>query len=159
MAEKTPNYITLTGYEALKEELLALRIVERPQVVQEVADAAAQGDRSENAEYIYGKKRLREIDRRLRFLQKRLEAAMVIDPRERSGDRVFFGATVVLEQEDGSENTIQIVGADELEPSLGRISYRSPIGAALLGKELDDEVQVNTPGGKRRFVIVEVRYE
>ena len=158
MADKSPNYITRDGFDALRQELLDLRTQERPQVVQEVADAAAQGDRSENAEYIYGKKRLREIDRRLRFLQKRLEAALVIDPRERSGDRVFFGATVVLD-EDGSEQTVQIVGADELAPDLGRISYRSPVGAALLGKELDDEVTVTAPGGRRTFVIVDVRYE
>ena len=154
----TPNYITKRGYEALKAELLALHNVERPQVVSEVADAAAMGDRSENAEYIYGKRRLREIDRRMRFLQKRMEAAQVIDPSTRSSERVFFGATVVVEEND-VETVLQIVGADEIDTDGGRISFRAPVGAALLGKEIDDEVTVKTPGGLRRLTIIDVRYE
>ncbi len=159
MTEPTkPNYITVRGYEVLRAELIALRNVERPQVVQEVADAAAMGDRSENAEYIYGKKRLREIDRRMRFLQKRMEAAVIVDPAKQSGDRVFFGATVIID-EDGVETELQIVGADEIHTEGGRISFSSPVGSALLGKELDDEVTVATPGGKRVLTIIDVRYE
>jgi transcription elongation factor GreB len=153
-----PNYITVRGYDALREELLELRNGERPRVVQEVADAAAMGDRSENAEYIYGKKRLREIDRRLRFLKGRLEAAVIVDPRKQSGDKVYFGATVVID-EDGVEAEFQIVGSDEIDTEGGRISFGSPVGSALLGKELDDEVIVKTPGGKRTLTIVDVRYE
>lgn len=152
------NYITVRGYEALRAEMLALRNEERPRVVQEVADAAAQGDRSENAEYIYGKKRLREIDRRLRFLKGRMEAAVVVDPKEQSGEKVYFGATVVID-EDGVETELQIVGADEIDTEGGKISFRSPVGSALLGKELDDEVTVQTPGGRRVIAIVDVRYE
>jgi transcription elongation factor GreB len=158
MSQSAPNYITKEGYETLRDELLELRLGERPKVVQEVTDAAAQGDRSENAEYIYGKKRLREIDRRMRFLQKRLEHAVVIDPRSQTGDRIFFGATVLIE-DNGQESTIQIVGSDEFDAARGRVSFRSPVGAALLGKEADDEVIVRTPGGKRTLTVLEVRYE
>src|SRR5678816_4513014 len=110
-----PNYLTPEGAEKLSEELRRLMQVERPRVVQEVADAAAQGDRSENAEYIYGKKKLREIDRRMRYLTKRLERAMVIDPRQSRGDKIFFGATVELEDECGARKTLQIVGEDEID--------------------------------------------
>ncbi len=154
-----PNYMTPAGYKKLAEELTRLRTVDRPKVCQEVSDAAAQGDRSENAEYIYGKKKLREIDRRMRFLGKRIDAAMVVDPAQKRGDKVFFGATVVLEDDDGDSATYQLVGEDEIEAKRGRISWRSPIGAALLGKELDDDVKVKTPSGTRKFTIVDVRYE
>ncbi|MCC6998757.1 MAG: transcription elongation factor GreB [Deltaproteobacteria bacterium] len=154
-----PNYMTPAGYKKLAEELTRLRTVDRPKVCQEVSDAAAQGDRSENAEYIYGKKKLREIDRRMRFLGKRIDAAMVVDPKQKRGDKVFFGATVVLEDDDGESTTYQLVGEDEIEAKRGRISWRSPIGAALLGKELDDDVKVKTPSGTRKFTIVDVRYE
>ena len=154
-----PNYMTPAGYKKLAEELTRLRTVDRPKVCQEVSDAAAQGDRSENAEYIYGKKKLREIDRRMRFLGKRIDAAMVVDPKQKRGDKVFFGATVVLEDDDGESTTYQLVGEDEIEAKRGRISWRSPIGAALLGKELDDDVKVKTPNGTRKFTIVDVRYE
>ena len=154
-----PNYMTPAGYKKLAEELTRLRTVDRPKVCQEVSDAAAQGDRSENAEYIYGKKKLREIDRRMRFLGKRIDAAMVVDPAQKRGDKVFFGATVVLEDADGDSTTYQLVGEDEIEAKRGRISWRSPIGAALLGKELDDDVKVKTPSGTRKFTIVDVRYE
>jgi len=154
-----PNYMTPAGYKKLAEELTRLRTVDRPKVCQEVSDAAAQGDRSENAEYIYGKKKLREIDRRMRFLGKRIDAAMVVDPAQKRGDKVFFGATVVLEDDDGESTTYQLVGEDEIEAKRGRISWRSPIGAALLGKELDDDVKVKTPSGTRKFTIVDVRYE
>jgi transcription elongation factor GreB len=153
------DYITLQGFERLQVELKHLLRVERPKVVQEVADAAAQGDRSENAEYIYGKKRLREIDRRVRWLQKRLEVLTVVDPAQQSGDKVFFGATLVLE-EDGrdQELTLKIVGSDETDTERGHISWRSPIGRALLGRKVDDEVKVTTPAGPRMFVILEVDY-
>ena len=154
-----PNYMTPTGYKRLADELTRLRTVDRPRVVQEVSDAAAQGDRSENAEYIYGKKKLREIDRRMRFLGKRIDAAVVVDPAQKRGDKVFFGATVVLEDSGGDELTYQLVGEDEIEAARGRISWRSPIGAALLGKTLDDEIKVKTPKGTRSFTIIDVRYE
>src|SRR5262245_40320248 len=137
-----PNYITPAGFKRLADELSRLRSVERPKVVQEVSDAAAQGDRSENAEYIYGKRKLREIDRRMRWLGKRIDAAVIVDPGQKRGDKVFFGATVVLEDEDGREETYQLVGEDEIEPARRRISWRSPIGTALLGKRLDDEIRV-----------------
>ena len=158
MAE-IPNYITPAGFKRLTDELHQLRSVERPRIVQEVSDAAAQGDRSENAEYIYGKRKLREIDRRLRFLGKRIDAAVVVDPRQKRGDRVFFGATVVVEDEDGEEHTYQLVGQDEIDAPKGRISWRSPIGAALLKKAVDDDVRVATPSGTKRLTIVDVRYE
>lgn len=158
-APSPPNYITPRGMKKLTDELLQLGNVERPRVVQEVSDAAAQGDRSENAEYIYGKKRLREIDRRMRFLRKRIEAAVVVDPTIDRGDRVYFGATVVVADERGTESTYQLVGEDEVDADEARISWRSPVGTALLRKSCDDEVAVKTPGGVRRLTIVEVRYE
>src|SRR5580692_6479687 len=127
-----PNYITPQGAKRLQEELGTLRSKERPKVVQEVADAAAQGDRSENAEYIYGKKRLREIDRRIHFLTRRLESAVLVQPGSQGRDRIFFGAIVELEDEEGKATRYQIVGEDELDPKLGRITWRSPVGRALL---------------------------
>jgi transcription elongation factor GreB len=154
-----PNYITPAGFKRLADELIRLRTVERPKIVQEVADAAAQGDRSENAEYIYGKKKLREIDRRMRFLGKRIDAAVVVDPAKQKGPKVFFGATVVLEDDGGDEQELRLVGEDEIDAANRRISWRSPIGAALLGKQEGDDVKVVTPAGTRRFSIVEVRYE
>lgn len=153
-----PLYMTPEGFEKLRAELEYLGTVERPRVVQGVADAAAEGDRSENAEYIYGKKRLREIDRRMRFLRKILEAAQVIDPAIDRGDTVFFGATVVLESEQGERFRYQLVGEHETDAARGRISYRSPIGAALLRKSVDDEVVVDTPKGRKKLTIVEVIY-
>ncbi len=153
-----PVYFTPEGFAKLKAEYESLGGVERPRVVQGVADAAAEGDRSENAEYIYGKKRLREIDRRMRFLRKILEAAMVIDPSIDRGDTVYFGATVILESESGEEFTYQLVGEHETDAERGRISYRSPIGTALLRKTEGDEISVVTPGGKRRLTITGVIY-
>ncbi len=154
-----PNYITPGGFKRHVDELVRLRTVDRPKVCQEVSDAAAQGDRSENAEYIYGKRKLREIDRRMGFLERRIDAAVVVDPNEKRGDRVLFGATVVLEDEsDGEERSLQLVGEDETDAAHGRISWRSPIGAAVLGKREGDEVSVQTPAGIRRFTIVELRY-
>ncbi|MEQ8453512.1 MAG: transcription elongation factor GreB [Sandaracinaceae bacterium] len=158
MAETRPQYMTPAGHTALIEELARLG-QERTRVVQGVADAAAEGDRSENAEYIYGKKRLREIDKKMRFLKKALDAAVVVDPKADRGDRVFFGATVVLEDDDGALVTYQLVGEHETDAGRGRISYRSPVGAALMRKNLDDEVRVQTPGGTRTLTIAEIRYE
>ena len=155
---KRPQYTTPGGYEALVEELGRLGR-ERTQVVKGVADAAAEGDRSENAEYIYGKRRLREIDKKMRFLSKAVDAAVIVDPAQDRGDRVFFGATVVLEDEHGERPTYQLVGEHETRADRGQISYRSPVGAALMGKRLDDEVEVQTPGGVRILEIVEIRYE
>jgi transcription elongation factor GreB len=158
MAETRPQYMTPQGHDALVRELARLG-KERTQVVQGVADAAAEGDRSENAEYIYGKKRLREIDKKMRFLKKALDAAVVVDPSEDRGEKIFFGATVVLEDDDGEERTYQLVGEHETDARRGRISYRSPVGAALMGRRLDDEVRVRTPGGPRTYTVVDVRYE
>jgi transcription elongation factor GreB len=159
-ADKTPNYITPAGFKKLTDELIHLRSVARPKVVQEVSDAAAQGDRSENAEYLYGKKKLREIDRRMRWLGQRIDAAQVVAAKAQPGkeDRVFFAATVTLEDDDGETVTYQLVGVDEIDLPNHKISWRSPIGAALLGKKVDDEVRVTTPAGTRKFTIVEVEY-
>ncbi len=153
-----PVYLTPAGHAALAGELVRLGTDERPRVVQGVADAAAEGDRSENAEYIYGKKRLREIDRRMRFLRKLLEASVVVDPTIDRGARVFFGATVTLEDEHGASMIVQLVGEPETDAERGKISYRSPIGAALMRREEGDEVTVTTPRGARRFSIVRVEY-
>jgi transcription elongation factor GreB len=154
------NYITPAGAKRLRDELDHLVRVERPRVTQEVADAAAQGDRSENAEYIYGKKRLREIDRRLRFLAHRLDEIVVVQPPK--GDEnagvVRFGAWVEVEDEDGEVVEYRLVGADEFDVSRGCISIDSPMGRALLGKRLDDEVTVRRPKGEAGYVIVGVRY-
>jgi transcription elongation factor GreB len=152
-----PNYITPEGAKKLQEELGALRSKERPKVVTEVADAAAQGDRSENAEYIYGKKRLREIDRRMRFLTKRLESAVVVAPGETRRDgKVFFGAIVEIEDEEGTRTRYQIVGEDEIDLSRGRVSWRSPIGRSLLKKEEGDTVILRRPSGEVELTIVSV---
>jgi transcription elongation factor GreB len=154
-------YITAEGAERLRAELKHLLTVERPKVTAEVSAAAALGDRSENAEYIYGKKRLREIDRRLRFLQKRLEKLTVVDPRvQPDKEKVFFGATVTLEnEEDGSRVTYQLVGPDETDLKLGRISVDSPVGRPLLGKRHGDSVTVNRPRGEVDFTIVGIKYQ
>jgi transcription elongation factor GreB len=153
-----PNYITPEGARRLSEELSRLCSIERPKTVQEVADAAAQGDRSENAEYIYGKKRLREIDRRIHYLTKRLDHAELVDPKLQRGDKIFFGATVDLEDEAGARSTFVIVGEDEIDSSSGRISWRSPVGRALLGKRPGDVVTVRRPAGEIEIEILAVRY-
>lgn len=152
-------YITPKGYQALKEEFEFLKSKERPKVVQEVAEAAAQGDRSENAEYIYGKRRLREIDSRMRFLSNQFADMQVADPSISRGNKVYFGATVTLYDNDTDEEfTYQIVGPlDTLDN--GHISYQSPIGSALLGKQLDDDVTIKTPKAIRHFTITDVKYE
>jgi transcription elongation factor GreB len=155
---KLPSYITPEGFATLKRELEHLGQVERPKVVHGVTEAAAEGDRSENAEYIYGKRRLREIDRRMRFLRMALEASVVVDPSIDRGDTIYFGATVVLLSEGGDEVTYQLVGEHETDAVRGRISHRSPVGAALMRKSVDDEVRVATPAGPRTFTVLEVLY-
>lgn len=153
-----PIYITPEGFKTLKDEFNHLKSVERPKVVNEVADAAAQGDRSENAEYIYGKKRLREIDRRMRFLNKNFADMQVIDPKTPRGDGIYFGATVTLYDNDRDvEVKHQIVGPlDTLDGY--HISYQSPVGQALLGKTVDEDVHVPSPHGVRHLTICEVEY-
>jgi transcription elongation factor GreB len=153
------KYATAEGARRLREELDWLWRVQRPQVTRAVAEAAAQGDRSENAEYIYGKKQLREIDRRLRHLRKRLDGMVVVarPPDDRS--RVFFGAWVRLEDEDGGEIEIRIVGPDEIDPARHYVSMDSPLARALMGRRRDDEVRVEVPGGRRSWVVTEIRYE
>ena len=152
------NYITRDGFEALERELRFLWKEERPRVTQAVSEAAALGDRSENAEYIYGKKRLREIDRRVRFLSKRLEALQVVYPSPQQEGRVFFGAWVTVEDDAGKEHEWRLVGPDELDPARGHISIDAPVARALLGKRLDDEVTVQTPSGAQSYLVVAIRY-
>ena len=152
------NYITPQGYAKLKEELRQLLYVERPKVVQTVSWAASNGDRSENGDYIYGKRRLREIDRRVHFLNGRLDAAVVIDPVTQKSDRVLFGATLTIADEDGSSRTIVIVGADETDAAKGHISWKSPMAKALLGAKLGDVVSVIVPQGQKEVEILEIQY-
>ncbi len=156
MAEK--NYITPEGYKKLVDELTELATVERPRVVREVSDAAAEGDRSENAAYIYGKRRLREIDRRMGFLQRRLEDVQVVKLEEQRTDRVFFGAWVEVEDEEGEAHVYQIVGVDEVDAGQGRISWKSPVGRALIGKRIDDTVNVKWHAGQRELTVAGIRY-
>mgnify|MGYP001765837006 CR=1 FL=1 len=156
----TRNYITPAGHKRLKDELLHLIDVERPEVVRTVSWAASNGDRSENGDYIYGKKRLREIDRRIRFLTRRLDKAEVVDPAAREAtDQVFFGATVRYATVEGRENRIRIVGIDEVDPAHGRVSWVSPIARALIKAREGDSVTFRTPAGVETLEILEVRYE
>lgn len=155
----TKNYITPAGFERLKSEHKKLLDVERPEVVRVVSWAASNGDRSENGDYIYGKRRLREIDRRIRFLSKRMESAEVIDPSTQKGDKVLFGATVVVANEDGDEETYKIVGIDESVPSQKKVSWISPIAKSVLGARVGDTVIFRTPKGEEELEILEVRYE
>ena len=153
------DYITPEGFAKLRGELDYLWRTERPRVTNEVSTAAALGDRSENAEYIYGKKRLREIDRRLRYLGKRLEALTIVKPRSEFGDRVIFGAWVTLEDENGRGFCYRLVGPDEWDADAGLISIVSPIGRAVLGKEVDDVVIVTRPRGPIELTILGVHAE
>jgi transcription elongation factor GreB len=153
------KYITPEGLRRLRAELELLWREERPRVCLAVAAAAAQGDRSENAEYIYGKRRLREIDRRIRFLTKRLESAEVVDPsRQNRRDQVFFGATVTYAAEDGTETTITIVGIDEADFARGQVSWVSPIARALLKAHEGDTVELRSPAGIEQIEVLEIRY-
>ncbi len=151
-------YITPEGEKALREELHQLWKVERPVVTNAVHEAAKNGDRSENGDYIYGKHRLREIDSRVRFLNKRLDELQVVDRPPDNTDKVFFGANVVLEAEDGTEQSWRIVGPDEFDVSSGKLSMDSPMARALLGKAIDDEISVQSPSGEQHYVITEIRY-
>jgi transcription elongation factor GreB len=153
------NYITPQGYARLRAELLTLIDEERPKVVEVVHWAASNGDRSENGDYLYGKKRLREIDRRIRFLTKRLEIAEVVDPSLHAGsDQVFFGATVAYIDDEDVERTVTIMGVDEADNSLHQISWISPVARALLKAREGDEVSLQTPAGARTLEILSVRY-
>ena len=153
------NYITRKGFDALQAELRFLSRDERPKVVEVVSWAAGNGDRSENGDYLYGKKRLREIDRRVRFLSKRLEAAEIVRPEQRTRfDQVFFGATVTYAHEDGTENTVTIVGIDETDADHGRVSWISPIARALMKARVGDLVELRTPAGPEPIEIIDIRY-
>lgn len=157
--ERNGDYITPEGFERMDREYERLWRVERPKVTEAVSIAAALGDRSENADYIYGKKRLREIDSRLRFLRKRLDALTVVRSAPEREDKVFFGAWVTLEDEHGEHVRYRIVGPDEFDPARGAISMNSPVGRQLLGRLLDDEVKLVRPKGATTYTIVEIAYE
>jgi transcription elongation factor GreB len=155
----TKNYITPTGHQRLKDELLQLLDVDRPATVQIVHWAASNGDRSENGDYIYGKKRLREIDRRIRFLNQRLEFAHVLDPSTReSTNQVFFGATITYQNSQNEQRTIRIVGVDEVDVEHGDVSWISPIAKAMLKKSIGDEITLETPEGLETLEILDVQY-
>jgi len=154
-----PNYLTPGGAKKLATELDQLMRVERPRVVQEVTEAAAQGDRSENAEYIYGKRRLREIDRRVRWLTKRLESAVVVKPGTVGGDKVRFGAIVTVQDEEGKQSRYHLLGPDESDPSRGKLSFQSPLGRALLNKSVGDVVTVQRPAGEIEVEILDIDWE
>ena len=158
-ASPPKNYITPTGWQALKDELYQLVHKERPEIVQVVNWAASNGDRSENGDYLYGKRRMREIDRRIRFLTKRLEAAVVVDPETREPtDQVFFSATVALLRGDGSEQTVKIVGVDEIDTAANKISWVSPLARCLIKAREGDEVVLNGPEGRETIEILSVQY-
>jgi transcription elongation factor GreB len=158
-SKPSSKYISAAGEQRLKEELHYLWKVERPQVTQAVSEAAALGDRSENAEYIYGKKRLREIDRRVRYLNKRLDEVTVVKRPPDDRSKVFFGASVELENEEGHLVTYRLLGADEIDPKTGTISIDSPMGRAVLGKQVDSEITLDTPSGQRHYFIVSINYQ
>jgi transcription elongation factor GreB len=155
---KEKNYITPKGLFKLQEELHQLARIERPEVTKTVAWAAGNGDRSENADYIYGKKRLREIDRRVRFLTHRIDLAVIVDPTSLTSDKVQFGASVLIADEEGVSRSVSIVGVDEIDTNKGFISWRSPIGSSLIGKEVGDTIEVRTPKGIVSFEILEIIY-
>jgi transcription elongation factor GreB len=155
---KPYRYITPEGFRRLAAEHERIWSVERPRIVAEVEAAAALGDRSENAEYIYGKKRLRELDRRLRFLSERMDELSVVEPTPHPSGRAYFGAWVTIEQEDGEERTYRLVGPDELDVARGRVSVEAPLGRALLGRREGDTVIVHRPAGPAEVTVVEVRW-
>jgi transcription elongation factor GreB len=159
MADEPKNYITPGGYRRLQDELARLWKVERPPVVATVAWAAGNGDRSENGDYIYGKQKLREIDRRIRYLSKTLDHAVVVDNSGRTHERVHFGATVTILDANGDEREVTIVGVDELDAGNARVSWRSPLARALLTARVGDTVTVRAPRGPERLEIVAVRYD
>lgn len=153
------NYVTPAGYRRLRDELAQLWEVERPKLVETIAWAASNGDRSENADYLYGKRRLREVDRRIRFLSKRLEIAEVVDNTGQDHDRVFFGATVTYADRAGHRRTISIVGMDEVDPARGRVSWVAPVARALLKARAGDVVVVRTPAGAEEIEVVAFSYD
>ena len=153
------RYSTPEGAQRLRTELDELWRVQRPQVTRAVQEAAAQGDRSENAEYTYGKRQLREIDRRVRFLRKRLDGMVVVSRPPDDRSRIFFGAWVTVEDERGEEHTFRIVGPDELDPARRYVSMDAPLARALMGKRIDDEVTLEAPGGRKAYVVTAIRYE
>ncbi len=155
----TKNYITAAGGEKLKIELKKLLIQDRPELVKVISWAASNGDRSENGDYIYGKRRLREIDRRIRFLTQRLEAAEVVDPSQQDHSKVLFGASVVVVDEGGHERRLRIVGEDEIDLQQGWISWKSPMARALLSAQVGDVVQAHTPKGRQEFEVIKISYE
>ena len=159
MADGPKNYITPGGFRRLQEELARLWKVERPPIVATVAWAAGNGDRSENGDYIYGKKKLREIDRRIRYLSKTLDDVVVVDNAGRADERIRFGATVTIEYETGDERVVTIVGVDELDAGDARVSWRSPLARALLTARVGDTVTVQAPRGPEQVEIVAVRYD
>lgn len=152
------NYITPAGYARLKDDLQQLLDKERPELVKVIAWAASNGDRSENADYIYGKRRLREIDRRIRFLTKRLEIAEVVDPARVGVEQVYFGATVMYRDSKGVGHTVSIVGEDEVDPPRGHISWVSPVARALTKARAGDVVTLRTPAGSEKLTVIEIRY-
>lgn len=159
MADGIKNYVTREGYDALQNEYRHLLSEERPKIVEVVRWAAGNGDRSENGDYIYGKKRLREIDRRIRYLTKQLENAVVVDHKQQQQlTKVFFGATVTYAKEDGSEQTIKIVGIDEANLSEGKISWISPLAKTLLKAGIGDEVKLHLPTGMEYLEIINIKY-
>jgi transcription elongation factor GreB len=159
LPKDAPFVMSPGGHAALAEEARRLWQEERPRVVEVVSWAASLGDRSENADYQYGKRRLREIDRRLRFLRRRLDRAQVVDPaRPARRDRVFFGATVTYAREDGAEATVTVVGLDEADAGRGMISYAAPVARALLGASVGDSVRLRTPGGAEELEVLAIRY-
>ncbi len=153
------NYITPRGFKILTDELQHLLRVERPEVTKLVQWAASNGDRSENADYLYGKKRLREIDRRVRFLTQRLDAAVVVDPVSIKSEKVQFGATVEVSDEEGNIKILSIVGVDEVDTTKGHLSWQSPIGKSLIGKTEGDEVTIHVPSGEIEFEIISIEYK
>jgi transcription elongation factor GreB len=152
------KYITAEVEKAMKAELHQLWKVERPVITQSVSEAAAQGDRSENAEYIYGKKRLREIDSRVRYLSKRLEEMTVVSEPPTNQNKIYFGAVVTLEDQDTNAHKYKIVGPDELDPQKGHISIDAPLGRALLGKEVDSEIEIDSPQGHKVYYVLGIEY-
>jgi len=154
------NYVTPAGFAALRDELRQLLSDERPKVVETVSWAAGNGDRSENGDYIYGKKRLREIDKRVRYLTKRLESAEVVDPQQQQSlTKIYFGATVTYEEKNKTQKTVKIVGVDEAELTLGKISWLSPVAKALLKADVGDTVEVETPQGLQSLTVLKIKYE
>jgi len=155
---KNTNYITRAGWDRLDQELKYLWKDERPRITRSVSEAAALGDRSENAEYHYGKRRLREIDRRVRFLMKRLDELTIVYPEKQQEGKVYFGAWVTLLNEDDQEVTYRLVGPDEWDVKNGEISINSPVARALIGKQINDEVVVKAPEGEREFEVIKIWY-